>query len=609
MRIVSTYMRIGRRWRALMGFVIVVSAAGVAHPASSIASPKVPEVAQIEDPRGDAHEFGGAVRSEATYIPEADILKVWFENGPAALSAHMLVAATPASDESRTYVVRAEPPQRGLRTSPGHCFQFNAKFGSEDAAPRAGFMDRCNGVESRTTTVEVSALADGSAIVSWKVPRRWTKTFSDCSYLLHPTAAVRQATPVFSDVVDEAGPGSRYRIRRFPDALMPTVAVGTGGLSRVNTSPGDQQANGGTKDVSVSRTGRFVAFESSASNLTSRCTPHDYTIFVKDLKTGRTDRLDLGDDETAYREDIFDPQISTDGSRVVYAEGDYYDGPDSFWLWDRTSQVRRQVEAPRGYGVADPFPVGDGRFIGFTQSSNSKPYAKAMLWDTHLDRYIDLHSILSLSSRGSSILEDASEDGSVVLLRARARERRGPSGSALYLVNRHSGQVRRVGIDTSQYGPTQVTLSGNGRFVLFITKSNRWTADDRDEEWDVFLHDAHSHRTTLLSEAADGSHIREAVYIENAGLSYTGRYAVFSSTSDELAGAAKGSRESVYVYDRRDNTFRVANSRIGSSEPAGYIWDVAVAAVGGGVFFTSYDSYLVEGDTNAEGDVFRYLIP
>lgn len=590
-----------------MGLVIVVSALGVMDPGRSIASPKVPEVAQIQDPRGDAHGFGGAVRSEATYIAEADILKVWFDNGPSAFSAHMLVAAPPPSDDPTTYVVRAQPPQRGLMTSPEACFRFNARFAGGDA-PRARLMDRCNGVESRPATVEVAALPDGSAIVSWKVPRSWTKTFSDCSYLMNPTAAVRQATPLFSDVVDEAGPGSRYRIRPFRDAPLPTVAVGTGSLSRVNVSPRGQQANGGSKDVSVSRNGRFVAFESSASNLAARCTPHDYTIFVKDLRTGRMDRLDLGG-ETAYYEDVFDPQISTDGSRVVYAEGDYYDGPDSFWLWERTSGVRREVEAPEGYRVADPFPVGDGRFIGFTQSSNSKPYAKAMLWDTQVDRYVDLHRFLGRASRSGSGLEDASEDGSVVLLRARGRDRRGRSGTALYLVNRPSREVRRVGIDTSQHGPTQVTLSGDGRFVLFSSKSNRWNADDRDEEWDVFLYDADSDRTALVSKAANGRQIREPVYIANTALSHTGRYAAFSSSSDDLAVEARGSEDSVhvYVYDRRDQSFRVANNPAGSSERSS-VWDVALAGIGAEVFFTSYDSHLVEGDTNTESDVFRYLI-
>ena len=590
-----------------MGLVIMVSAVGVVAPGRSVASPEVPESAQVEDPRGDAQRFGGAVSSETTYVPEADILKIWFENDPITFSAHMLVAAAPGGDAT-TYVVRAEPPQRDLMTSPEACFHFNARFAGGDAAPEARFMDRCNGVESRAATVEVSALPDGSSILSWEVPRRWTRTFSDCSYLVHPTAAVRQPTLLSSEVVDEAGPGSTYRIRRFPDSPIPAAVVESGGLSRVNTSPRDQQANGGTKGVSVSRTGRFVAFESSASNLTARCTPHAYTIFVKDLKTARTQRLGL-DGETAYYEDIFDPQISTDGSRVVYAEGDYYDGADSYWLWDRSSQVRRQVEGPEGYGVADPFPVGDGRFIGFTQSSSSKTQPKAMLWDTQLDRYIDLHRFLKPSARSGSSLEGASEDGSVVLLRARGRDRSGRSGTALYLVNRHSRVIHRVGVDTSEYGPTQVALSGDGRFVLFNSKSDRWSSDDRDEKWDVFLHDARSHRTTILSDGANGRSVKEDVYIGGASLSQNGRYAVFASSA-ELAEAADGSGDSVYVYvyDRRGDHFRVANMAADPSE-ATSVWDVALADNGGGVYFTSYDSHLVRGDTNTESDVFKYLIP
>ncbi|MDP9067076.1 MAG: hypothetical protein M3N53_01855 [Actinomycetota bacterium] len=385
---------------------------------------------------------------------------------------------------------------------------------------------------------------------------------------------------------------------------MPSLVRESGSLSRVNVSPAEQQANRGTKDVSVSRTGRFVAFEASASNLTERCSFHDYTIFVKDLRTGGVHRLDLGGD-TAYHEDIFDPQISSDGSRVLYAEGNYYDGPDSYSLYDIADRARRQVEGPAGSSVSSPFPIGDGRFIGFTATSNTKPYSRAMLWDTFRDRYIDLHRSFGRGTRrAGSALVDASADGSLLLISARARDKGGAVGTGLFLLDRQSGKVRLVGVDDGKYGPQRLHLSGNGRFIVFNSKGRNWSTSDRDREWDIFLHDIRSDRTRVLSVTPEGHQISRYVAMGHGAISHSGRYIAFSAT--KLARAAKGSGASVYVYDRRTNRISVANNSYDGSDSVGSIWDVDLAARGGRAFFTSYDSNLVPGDTNLDSDVFKY---
>lgn len=593
--------------RRLCGFalslILVGSVVTTGRPGAAAAQ-EVPEEVQIRDPRGDAHR--GLIASPATYMPEADILEVWFNNDRNKVEAHMHLAAPPGASKV-TYVVKAEPPQRYLRTSPTSCFAFTATFErSQDDAARAAaasFRDNCGSIGRHAARVSVTSLPDDSAILSWSVSRAFTVTFSDCSYLLNPSAKTVQVSALFNDTVDETPRGSTYRMRRFVDAPLPDLANETGSLSRINVSPTRQQANGDGFTLSVSRSGRFVAFDSSASNLTKRCSFHDYTIFAKDRRTGQVDRVDLGG-ETAYRHDIFDPQISSDGSRIVYAEGDFYDGEDSYWLYDRIRQRSQRITAPGSRYAGSPFPVGRGRFIGFTGRSNRGP-SRAMLWDTAQNRYIDLHQFLPLDDRRSSALLDASHDGSTFLIRSLVRKRNDDLDTRIFVLTRPSGDVRVVGKEVSEYGPTQMHLSGDGRFIVFNSKSRTWSDSDRDEEWDIFLHSIRSDRTRLLSVTPGGKQIREYVAMESAGISHNGGFIAFAAGSDKLARTAKGSPESVYVYDRRSRRITVANTRFDGTVTKGYVWDVDIAA--NRVFFVSSDLDLVRDDTNRQTDVFTYV--
>jgi len=66
----------------------------------------------------------------------------------------------------------------------------------------------------------------------------------------------------------------------------------TGAISRVNTDALGGQATGGeTENASISGDGRFVVFESKADNLVADDTNGTVDTFVKDLRTGRVERL------------------------------------------------------------------------------------------------------------------------------------------------------------------------------------------------------------------------------------------------------------------------------------------------------------------------------
>jgi hypothetical protein len=63
---------------------------------------------------------------------------------------------------------------------------------------------------------------------------------------------------------------------------------------RVSVGPGGQQANGRSFEGAISAHGRFVAFQSSASNLVAGDTNNDDDVFVRDRKAHVTRRVSVG---------------------------------------------------------------------------------------------------------------------------------------------------------------------------------------------------------------------------------------------------------------------------------------------------------------------------
>src|SRR5690242_15900275 len=63
--------------------------------------------------------------------------------------------------------------------------------------------------------------------------------------------------------------------------------------ARLNVSSGGAQANGGSGATYTSGSGRFVVFESDASNLVRRDTNGVSDIFLRDRSTGKTGRISV----------------------------------------------------------------------------------------------------------------------------------------------------------------------------------------------------------------------------------------------------------------------------------------------------------------------------
>jgi Ca2+-binding RTX toxin-like protein len=91
----------------------------------------------------------------------------------------------------------------------------------------------------------------------------------------------------------------------------------TGTTKLISVASDGTQGNGHSNNPSISASGRYVAFE-GGSNLVNGDTNGYGDIFVKDLQTGTTKRISVASDGTQGNDGSYYPSISADGRYVAF---------------------------------------------------------------------------------------------------------------------------------------------------------------------------------------------------------------------------------------------------------------------------------------------------
>ena len=113
--------------------------------------------------------------------------------------------------------------------------------------------------------------------------------------------------------------------------------LSTNTTTRVSISSTGNQGNQNSYTPSISADGRFVTFESDASNLVPGDTNNNLDIFVRDLSMNTTTRLSVDSTGNQGNNDSEFPSISANGQKVAFSSfasnlvpGDTNNGPDLF---------------------------------------------------------------------------------------------------------------------------------------------------------------------------------------------------------------------------------------------------------------------------------------
>lgn len=172
------------------------------------------------------------------------------------------------------------------------------------------------GDDDEHADVFVRDLASGAVALVSATPRRGTTADGDSSA---PAISPDGRYVSFSSTAKNLVPGDR---NGRPDVFVRDLATGRTELVSVARGGGGQNAalaRGRAQISDVSRNGRFVVFESDASNLVRRDRNRRTDVFVRDRRTRVTRRVSLSTTNEEGSGASFLPTITPDGRHVVFA--------------------------------------------------------------------------------------------------------------------------------------------------------------------------------------------------------------------------------------------------------------------------------------------------
>jgi len=377
------------------------------------------------------------------------------------------------------------------------------------------------------------------------------------------------------------------------DVFVRDTVAGTTTRVSLDSSGGE---TGGGSDPAISGGGRYVAFESFASDLVAGDTNTAADVFVRDTVAGTTTRVSVDSSGGQGNNQSFSPAISADGRYVAFTShasnlvaGDTNNGPDVF-VRDTVAGTTTRVNLGGSGGQAnfdsgEPAISGDGRYVAFYSAASN-----LVAGDTNsaVDVFVR-DTVAGTTTRisvdgsggeadGMSNYPVLSGDGRYVAFTSDASNLvAGDTNTSgdVFVRDTVAGTTTRINVDSSggqTGGGFDPTISGDGRYVAFDTDASNLVAGDTNGSWDVFVRDTLAGTTTRVSLDTFGSQADADSF--TPALSADGRYVAFGSGASNLVG---GDTNDVWdVFVRANPTVTVSGIAPGTA-PRGVATAVTIA--------------------------------
>ncbi len=296
----------------------------------------------------------------------------------------------------------------------------------------------------------------------------------------------------------------------LPDVFVRDTQAGT--TVRASASGAGVQANGPSRSPSLSRDGRFLAFESDATSLVAGDTNGVSDIFLRDLVTGVVSRVSVDSFGNQGNSLSYDPRLSVNGDHVAFTStATNLVTPDSNGAHDvfqhdriNGTTLRISTSTGGGYGSSDSYAGRSsetGQFVAFySYASNLVLNDTNSVFDVFLRNTTTAQTTrISVSHAGAqadngSFAPLISENGGVVVWQSYASNILPPNLSPdWYWVNRTTGAMIRVGTGTGGTASTStassMSLNSTGNILAFSSAGTNLVPLDTNDVQDIFVSD------------------------------------------------------------------------------------------------------------------------
>jgi WD40-like Beta Propeller Repeat len=410
-------------------------------------------------------------------------------------------------------------------------------------------------------------------------------------------------------------------------ALATYATVNGQATTRASVDSSGGQGNANSFFSAISADGRYVVFESVATNLVTSDTNAAQDVFVHDLQSGATLRASIDSSGAQGNNASGGGSLSADGRYVAFESSasnlvmtdvngfsdifvhDFQTGTTTLVSVDSSGNQTNNTSS-------DAVISGNGRFVAFLSLATNLVAGGTVSGVLHIyvhDLQTGTTTLASVDSSGaqgndSSSNASLSDDGRYVAFNSLATNlvAGDTNGTTdVFIHDLQTGTTFRVSVDSSGNEGNGASgdpmISADGGHVTFASFASNLVAADTNGFEDVFVHDLSTGVTSIASIDSSGGQGNDIS--RRPSLSADGRFIVFDSNATNLV-AGGTSTTNVFMHDVQTGVttlVSLTNSGTQANNSSGY---AMVSGDGRYTVFHSLASDLVTGDTNGAFDVF-----
>jgi hypothetical protein len=376
----------------------------------------------------------------------------------------------------------------------------------------------------------------------------------------HFVAFVSYATNLVANDTNNAG-----------DAFVRDTVAGT--TERVSVSADGEQGNANVNQVWMTPDGRYVAFSAYASNLVPNDTNNAADIFITDRVAGTIERVSVDSTGQQSNNDSQVPAMSPDGRYVVFESVASNLVPDDgtandfdVFLHDRQTGSTERVSLSVTGGDPDsgsrgPRVSADGRYVAFFSAATNLVADDAKDWlDVFVrDRQAGTTTLATVDSNGQPLTTGGyaglrvgmTPDGGLIAFHSSSPELVGTASLQAVVRNLATETTEVVSTTTSGAMPNGFSedpgLSDDGRYVAFWSDASDLVPGDTNGRYDVFVRDRETNTIVRASVTASGQEVHGYSYLQS--ISANGELVAFLSTAEDVVPDDTNNADDVFLRD------------------------------------------------------------